>query len=95
VKLTKNDHDRLAAYAERYFQRHERTEWPTVRMAAKALRMTNDDVESAVDGDPDCHMQLTGYQVGFDFPLGEQFVEVFDDCPHGNALVPEEEACRG
>jgi hypothetical protein len=76
---TPNEHDRLHGYAERYFQRSGRTEWPTVRMASKALRMTCDDIENAVSGDPDDRMQLTAYQVEFDFPLGEHFVEVVEE----------------
>ena len=69
------DHERLSAYIERYFTQHDRTQWPTVREAAKALRWTQERVESAIDGDPDGLLALTYYNVAWDVPIGDKFVE--------------------
>jgi hypothetical protein len=57
------DHDRLVAYAERFFQRHAKTEFPTVRAAARALRWNQQRIEDAVDGDPDGRLMLTGFNL--------------------------------
>lgn len=73
-----NMHDKLYAYAEAYFQKRQKTEFPTVRRAARALRVKQSDIIDAIDGDPQCRMMHTGHnfvQEGDrDFP-GSLFVE--------------------
>jgi hypothetical protein len=67
-------------YAERYFQRSGRTEFPTVRQVAHALRLRVGEVEQAVD-DSDGTMALAYWHVEWTEPLGGHFVEVYDPEP--------------
>jgi len=68
------DHDRLYRYAEAFFQRSDRTEFPTVRTAARSLRWTHARVIAAVEGDPDSRMFTSSYGLG-STPEGDLFVE--------------------
>lgn len=68
-----SDLQRLENYAEGYFQKSGKTSWPTVRQAARALRVTQAEVEQLCQELP---LMLTSY---FTVPapsLGEHFVEV-------------------
>lgn len=67
----------LCCYVERYFARHGRTEWPTVRRAARALGWTQDRVVEAVEGDPESRMFLSAYNTAPPQTRGEHFVEVY------------------
>jgi len=75
----KNDHDRVAVYAERFFQRHNRERFPTVRRVAKSLKLRHCDVILACSGDPQERLILTGYNFCDEgdcgFP-GDLYVEV-------------------
>jgi hypothetical protein len=57
------DSERLERYAERWFQRHMRTEFPTVRRAARSLGWTQERVEMACED--------SGYRVTLASYLGE------------------------
>lgn len=69
------DHDRLYTYVERHFLKSERAAWPTVRQAARGLGWTQARVVAAVEGDPDSRMFMTYYNVAYDVPDGDHFVE--------------------
>ncbi len=71
------DAERLYAYVESYFARHQQTEWPTVRRIAKSLGWTQMRVQEAIDGDPDGRCFTSSYFVAPDPPFGEHFVESF------------------
>lgn len=71
-----NDHDRLAEYVEHFFARHEKTEWPTVRRAARSLGWTQTRTVEAVDGDPSTRLFTSSFF--FDEPsVGEHFIEAY------------------
>lgn len=70
------DRDRVIRYAERYFQRSGRTEWPDVRKVAKALRMRQSQVSEIVEQDDD--MCLSYYNVEWEVPLGDYYVDVIN-----------------
>ena len=72
------DPQRVERYAERYFQRSGRTEFPTVRQVARALRLRQREVEMAVEDHPTSNLFLTMYNVEGGTPLGEQFVETYN-----------------
>lgn len=71
------DHDRLFLYVECFFRRHEKTEWPTVRRAAKSLGWTHVRVQDAVEGDPDARLFTSSYNTAPPQPLGDHFVESY------------------
>lgn len=73
---TNPDHYELARYAERFFRRHEKTAWPTVRQAARALRWSYERVRDAAEGDPESKLMLTAYNTQPEQPLAAHFVEV-------------------
>lgn len=56
-----HDHERVWRYAEKYFQRHHKTKFPSVRRVAKSIGMKQGDVLEACYGDPDGALILTGY----------------------------------
>lgn len=64
--------DRIAAYAYRYWSRAKMEEWPTIRMAARALRLRQVDIEEC---EGDGTFILTAYNVGGGTPLGDHFIE--------------------
>lgn len=70
-----HDHRRLFRYVEAFFARAERTEWPTVKQAARSLGWTQSRVEQAVEGDPDARLFLSSYFTRPEPTLGEHFVE--------------------
>lgn len=70
------DYFELAQYAERFFRRHDKTAWPTVRQAARALGWTYERVRDVVEGDPESKLMLTAYNTEPEQPLGANFVEV-------------------
>jgi hypothetical protein len=72
-----NDHDRLHAYVERFFAKKKKTEWPTVKRAARSLGWTQERVEGAVEGDPKTRLFLTSYFTRPEPLLGEHFVESY------------------
>ena len=72
-----NDHERLFAYAEGFFARAQKTEWPTVRQAARALGWTHQRVEEAAEGDPEARLFLSRHNVDPEPPLGDHFVESY------------------
>ena len=74
MRNTKSDHDRLATYVAGFFARHQRTEWPTIKYAAKALRWTQRQVEEAIEGDPQQRM-FTSSHFADDLPC-MHFVEL-------------------
>jgi hypothetical protein len=62
---------RIANYAYRHWIAAGMTEWPTVRQAARALRIRQEEIdECAGDG----HYDLTGFNCE-DFSHGDYFVE--------------------
>ena len=67
---------RVWRYSERYFQRSGRTEFPTVRQVARALKVKQTDVEQAIEDDR--LLMLTSYNVIPRPTLGEHFVETFE-----------------
>lgn len=69
--------ERIEAYAERFFQRSGRTEFPEVRRVAKRFRVPQAAVEQAVE-DHD-NLMLTSWNTEVPEPLGFHFVEVVDD----------------
>lgn len=69
--------DRIEAYAERYFQRSGRTEWPEVRRVAKRFNRPQAVIEQAAE-DHD-NLMLTSWNTEVPEPLGSAFVEVVDD----------------
>lgn len=69
--------ERIERYAERYFQQHGRTEFPTVRRVARALRIRQDEVEQEADGNE--NLMLTRYNVRPTPPVAEWFVEVLNE----------------
>jgi hypothetical protein len=68
------DYARLHRYVERRFAKSGRTEWPTVRQAARALRLTIEGVTALVE-EWDGPLMLTYYHVGFKVPAGDYFIE--------------------
>lgn len=58
-RSSRNDHDRLADFVQRYVERHGQP--PEVRRAARALGWNVSEVEDAVEGDPDGRMELRGH----------------------------------
>lgn len=68
------DVERLCRYVERFFVRHERTTWPTVRQAAKALGWRQVRIEDAIVGDTTERMILTSYPG--DTLIGDFYVEL-------------------
>lgn len=68
-----SDLQRLETYAEGFFQKSGKTKWPTVREAARALRMTQAEVEQLCQELP---LMLTSYYTVPATPLAEHFVEV-------------------
>lgn len=71
-------HDRVYRYAERKFQKSGMTTFPTVRQVARALKVTQVEVQDAVTGDPECCLMLTSYDCSPPQPLGDHFVETFE-----------------
>lgn len=84
MKKKNNDNERLYAYAERFFMRHEKTQFPTVREAARALGWRQQYVADVAEGDPDGRMMLTSYFVVPEDPLGDHFVETCEWEPSGD-----------
>lgn len=71
------DPQRVERYVEGYFQRSGRTDWPTVRQVARAVKLRQREVEMAVEDHPAGNLMLTMYNVEGGTPLGEQFVETY------------------
>lgn len=67
----------LGKYAERYFRRHQMTEFPTVAKAARSLGWSQRRVEDACE-DSEYSMCLSSYHAAPSPRLGEHFVEVID-----------------
>jgi hypothetical protein len=76
--VAETDHDRLALYTARYFARHRRERWPTVRQAARSLRWTIPRTIGAVAGDPHDRMYETSYYTYPEPPLGEHYIELWE-----------------
>lgn len=74
---SETDHDRLARYAERFFQRHHKEKFPEVRQCARALGWTHQRVMDAVEGDPEDRMYTTSFYATEDPPIGDHFVETW------------------
>ena len=74
---SETDSDRVARYAEAYFQRHHKEEWVTIRRAAKSLGWTQDRVVDAIEGDPENRTFTSSYFGGDDPPIGEHFIETW------------------
>lgn len=68
-------HHRIWVYAEGYFQRSGKTEFPTVRMVAKSLRIRQVEVEEAINDDPYGVLMLTHYNTEVPAPIGDWYVE--------------------
>jgi hypothetical protein len=75
----KEDVARLADYVERVFAESQKTRWPTVAEAARALRWRQSRVEEACDSDPENLLFLSSYFVTPEPRLGEHFVERLED----------------
>ena len=69
---------RLGRYVERYFQRKLKTEFPTVRQCANALKIGVSEVEQRVE-DSGGAMMLTRYNTIKEPPLGEFYVETLNE----------------
>ena len=69
---------RVERYVERFFQRHECTQFPTCRQVAKALRMRNADVMQEVEDND--NLQTTYWNVGWyeRVPDGDRFIETLE-----------------
>lgn len=66
---------RVVCYAERFFQRSGKTEFPTVRQVARALRLQQSEVEQIAQ---DCDARgLSFDNVEWKEPVGGWFVEVY------------------
>lgn len=72
------DPQRVERYAERYFQRSGQHDWPTVRQAARSLKLRQSEIEQAVDDNE--NLDLTYWYVqGIDrVPIGDWFVEAIN-----------------
>lgn len=70
------DDDRLWNYAERFFQRAGKTQWPTVRQCAKSLRWPHARVIDAVESSE--YLMLTYYNVAWRVADGARFVETLE-----------------
>lgn len=70
------DPDRLFTLVQRYFERMARTEFPTVRYAARALRWNHDRVLQAVTDDPD-RLFTTSHNTLPKPPAGDHYIEVY------------------
>lgn len=68
-----SDRERLIRYVRRYFERHNHEKFPTVREAAKALRMKHSDIEMEAETLP---LMLTSWNTTIPEPLSNWFVEV-------------------
>ena len=66
-------HDRLLRYVRRYFARHRSEKFPTVREAARALRLPQAAIEELAGELP---LMLTLYNTVPEPPLGDHFVEI-------------------
>lgn len=75
---------RIERIAEKRFQASGRTRFPTVREMARSLRVSQADIELAVDDHP--NLELTSYLTAPPTPLGDCFVEVID--PPGEKREP-------
>lgn len=67
--------NRLKRHAVRYWTARRMQAWPTVAQTARALRVRQDAIREAADGDQ--QIQLTSHFS--DNRLGEYFVEVMND----------------
>lgn len=64
---------KLRRYVERRFKESGNTEWPTVREAARALRVRQAEVEQAAQEHP---FMLTSYFVSPPDPIANHFIEI-------------------
>jgi hypothetical protein len=71
------DRDRVFQYVENFFARQERPKFPTVRQVARALRWRQLRVEEAAYDDE--RLSLRCYNVSFEVPMGEYFVETYGE----------------
>lgn len=74
-----SDHDRLHAYAEAFFQRSGRTEWATIRQAARSLGWRQERVYDAIEGDPHDRMFVSSYFSCAEPSLGDYFIETTEE----------------
>jgi hypothetical protein len=79
--MPRNDHERLVSYVERFFARHKKETWPTVRQATHALGWTQTRLQDAVDGDPEGRLYTTSYFTVIEDPFGDHFVESYGVAP--------------
>ncbi len=66
-------HDRLLRYTRRFFARHRSEKFPTVREAARALRLPQGTIEELAGEPP---LMLTLYNTYPEPSLGDHFVEI-------------------
>lgn len=66
--------DRVERYVERWFQRSGKTEFPTARQVAKAMRCRIADILELADGDHE-NLQRTHFSVNYRVPPGDWFIE--------------------
>jgi hypothetical protein len=71
------DSERLFRYVEKFFAKHRKEKWPTVREVAHALGWKHDRIQMAIDDDWDGRLYTTSYYVEPEDPFGEHFVESF------------------
>ena len=85
-----SDHERVFRCVERHVARAlaagKGTDWPTVAIVARRLRMSHGAVEAACDGDPDGRIFLSGYNMVGNDRHGE---------PHLGSLYVESDAPGG
>ena len=74
----RSDVHQLAAFVARFFGRHRREKWPTVRQAARSLRWTQGRVQKAVkDETYGGRLLLASVGLGGE-PVGDYFIEHLD-----------------
>jgi hypothetical protein len=69
--------NRLADYCYGYWRDAHMTAWPTIREAAKALRVSQTKIADAIEDDD--RLGCTYYLVEGHVPLGDHFVEAYND----------------
>lgn len=84
INVSRSDHDRLFAYAEAFFQRSGRTEWTTIRQAARSLGWHQERVYDAIEGDPHDRMFVSSFFATPEPSLGDYFIETIETKEENN-----------
>lgn len=83
-KKPKTDYERIWNYAENFFQREQREEFPTVRECARSLKLKHSEIHRLIEEDSDmciCYYMCDWNRV----PLGDFFIEVINPPKKGLA----------